>query len=84
MGVTGIHPEAGLTTGDYEEAHIKYALCQHAAETFVLASTEKLGAASPYTVAPFSEISGLIVEQDLPEEIVKPYQALGLSIIRAG
>src|SRR5438874_2444267 len=25
MGVTGIHPEAGLTTGDLEEAHIKRA-----------------------------------------------------------
>ena len=25
MGVTGVHPEAGLTTGDYEEACIKRA-----------------------------------------------------------
>lgn len=32
MGVTGVHPEAGLTTGDYEEACIKRALSGRAAE----------------------------------------------------
>ena len=33
MGVTGIHPEAGLTTGDAEEAAVKRALHERAAET---------------------------------------------------
>lgn len=47
MGVTGIHPEVGLSTGDFEEAQVKRALCRSAAETIVLASKEKLGAASP-------------------------------------
>ena len=30
MGVASVHPESGLSTGDYEEACIKRALC-HAA-----------------------------------------------------
>ena len=47
MGVTGIHPEVGLTTGDFEEAHVKRALSASAAETIVLASSEKLNAVSP-------------------------------------
>ena len=34
-----------------------------AAETFVLASQEKLGAASQYVIAPLAEVSGLIVER---------------------
>ena len=42
MGVTGIHPEAGLTTGDFEEACIKRAFSGRAAETVVLASPEKI------------------------------------------
>jgi DeoR/GlpR family transcriptional regulator of sugar metabolism len=41
MGVTGIHAEAGLTTGDYEEASVKRAFSRRAAETIVLASAEK-------------------------------------------
>ena len=46
MGVTGVHPRAGFTTGDYEEAGIKRALTARAAETVVMASREKLNAAS--------------------------------------
>jgi len=83
MGVTGIHPKAGLSTGDLEEAYIKLALSKQAAETFVLASHEKLGAASPYVVTSLNDISGLIVEESVSEEILLPYRQLGLSIIKA-
>jgi DeoR/GlpR family transcriptional regulator of sugar metabolism len=84
MGVTGIHPEAGLSTGDYEEAHVKQALCRQAADTFVLASTEKLGAASQYVIASLNEVSGLIVESEVSEDLLTPYYTFGLSVIRAG
>jgi DeoR/GlpR family transcriptional regulator of sugar metabolism len=83
MGVTGVHPDAGLSTGDYEEAHVKAALCRQAAETFVLASQEKLGAASPYLVVPLREISGLIVEASVTDDILRPFVQVGLTIIRA-
>ncbi len=82
MGVTGVHPREGLSTGDLEEAHIKRALSERAAETLVLASREKLGTASPYIIAPLSEISGLIVEREVAEEVTEPYRRLGLSVIR--
>ena len=83
MGVTGIHPEAGLSTGDLEEAHVKRALSQRAAETIVLASSEKLHAASAYVIAPLSEVSGLIVEAGVPEEVTAPFARAGLTVIRA-
>jgi len=83
MGVTGIHPEAGLSTGDLEEAYVKYALCKRAAETIVLASQEKLGAASQYVITSLDEVSGLIVEDSVPDEILLPYTQLGLTVIRA-
>lgn len=83
MGVTGVHPEAGLSTGDLEEAYVKRALSRQAAETIVLASQEKLGAASQYVITPMGEVSGLIVEQSVDESILRPYREFGLSIIRA-
>jgi DeoR/GlpR family transcriptional regulator of sugar metabolism len=83
MGVTGIHPEAGLTTGDLEEAHIKRAIHQRAAETIVLASSEKLGAASPYLVVPVSDVSGMIVEGSVPAEATAAYERLGVTVTRA-
>jgi DeoR/GlpR family transcriptional regulator of sugar metabolism len=83
MGVTGVHPEAGLSTGDLEEAHVKRALVRGAAETIVLASAEKLNAASPYVIVPLTDVSGLIVERDTPAATTAPYEKMGLAITRA-
>jgi DeoR/GlpR family transcriptional regulator of sugar metabolism len=83
MGVTGVHPKTGLTTGDYEEAAVKRALSHAAAETFVLASSEKLGAASPYAVVPLDEVSGIITERGADKALTKPYEKRKIAVIRA-
>lgn len=83
MGVTGIHPQAGLSTGDLEESHVKRALSASAAETYVLVSAEKLNAASPYLIAPLSDIDGMVVERGIPEEALEPYRHAGLAVHRA-
>jgi DeoR/GlpR family transcriptional regulator of sugar metabolism len=62
LGVTGVHTSAGLTTGDVEEAAMKRALAGRAADTYVLASVEKLGVASPYRVLPYGEIAGIVTD----------------------
>ncbi|WP_261164641.1 DeoR/GlpR family DNA-binding transcription regulator [Microbacterium sp. Marseille-Q6965] len=62
LGVTGIHPDTGLTTGDAEEAAIKRALAARAAETYVLGSSEKVGAASPFPVISLEETVGVITD----------------------
>lgn len=81
MGVTGVHPEMGFTTGNAEEAAIKRILSRQAAETLVLASREKLGAASAFRVLPISGVDGLIVAPDTPPELVAPYREHGLTIL---
>jgi DeoR/GlpR family transcriptional regulator of sugar metabolism len=83
MGVTGIHPKFGLTTGDFEEAHVKRALSSSAAETIVLGSSEKLNAVSPYVIAPISEIAGIIVAADTKSKLLAPYAKLGITITKA-
>lgn len=83
MGATGIHLEAGLSTGDLEEAHIKRALIASAAETHVLASLEKIGAASPYAIAPLASVDGLIVDAAVSNAVLNKYKRAGLSIVRA-
>jgi DeoR/GlpR family transcriptional regulator of sugar metabolism len=81
MGVTGVHAELGLTTGDAEEAAIKRALSRQAGETVVLASREKLGAVSPFVILPLSEIDALVIEAGLPEELTAPYRAAGVALV---
>ena len=83
MGVTGIHPKAGLTTGDFEEAHVKRALSASAAETIVLASPEKLNAVSPYVVVPLSEVTGMIVAERTQQKLLAPYARMGITITKA-
>jgi DeoR/GlpR family transcriptional regulator of sugar metabolism len=83
MGVTGVHPKTGLTTGDFEEAAVKRALSQAAADTFVLASSEKLNTASPYVIVPLDAISGIITERDANAAALQPYRKLRIPITRA-
>lgn len=80
MGVCSVHPEAGLSTGDFEEAGVKRALSAAAAETIVLASPEKLATASPYQVIPLDELSGLVTMASVPEDVLAPYRKRGISI----
>jgi DeoR/GlpR family transcriptional regulator of sugar metabolism len=62
LGVTGVHAEAGLTTGDRDEAAMKRALAAHAGDTYVLASSEKVGAASAFEVLPLGAVSGIVTD----------------------
>ncbi len=83
MGASGIHVEHGLCTGNMEEAHIKRALMAQAAQTWVLASAEKLNSASPYLIAPCAAATGIIVERTTPATDVAAFEAIGLAVVRA-
>lgn len=82
MGATGVHPEAGLTTGDFDEAGMKRALHERAAETVVMCSPEKLGAASPYLIVPAAEVATLVVPASVDAAVLAPFEALGVGIVR--
>jgi DeoR/GlpR family transcriptional regulator of sugar metabolism len=83
MGVTGVHPQAGLTTGDAEEAAVKRALHERAAETIVLASAEKLMAASQFLVTPFNDITLLMVPHKTPDRTVRALRRGSIKVERA-
>jgi len=83
MGVCSLHPQSGISTGDFDEAGVKRAISNMAQRTVVLASPEKLDTASPYQIAPLSQVSAIIVNGDAPEALVKPYRKMGIAITRA-
>jgi DeoR/GlpR family transcriptional regulator of sugar metabolism len=49
----------------------------------VLASAEKLNAASPYLVVDLTEVTGIITERSVNDTLVTPYADMGLSVVRA-
>jgi len=83
LGVTGVHATMGLTTGDVEEAAMKRALAGRAADTYVLASAEKIGVASPYRVLPLSEIAGIVTDTADDHPTLAELRAGGVGILSA-
>ena len=83
LGVTGVHPETGLSTGDAEEAAMKRALAARAAETFVLASEEKLGTASRFGILPLDGVSGIIADLDPDAALAGDLRSAGARILSA-
>ncbi len=81
MGVTGVHHETGLTTGDGDEAAMKRALAQRAADTYVLASAEKLGAASPFAVLPLADVAGIITDAPADSPELSALTKLGINVV---
>jgi len=81
LGVTGVHHETGLTTGDADEAAMKRALSRRAADTFVLASAEKVGAASPFLVLPVSDVSGIVTDAPADDPTIARIAAAGVRVI---
>ena len=84
LGVTGVHPTAGLTTGDPEEAAMKRTLASRAAETYVLASEEKVGAASRYAVLALDEVTAIVTDADPADPTLQELEAAGIRLIAAG
>ncbi|WP_246036696.1 DeoR/GlpR family DNA-binding transcription regulator [Cellulomonas telluris] len=83
LGVTGVHPVAGLTTGDADEAAMKRTLARRAADTYVLASAEKIGAASPFTVLPLSDVAGVVTDVPAEHPTLVDLAAAGVPLVHA-
>ena len=80
MGVSGVHYEAGLTTGDAEEAAIKRAISRRCSETYVLASSEKLGTASPFRVVAFADVTAAVTDST-DSKALRSLRKAGLDLI---
>jgi DeoR/GlpR family transcriptional regulator of sugar metabolism len=83
LGATGLRVDTGATTGDWEEAAVKRAFCRGAAETVLLVTPEKWGAASPYQIVPAHALTRLVVDESTAEPSLEPFRQLGLEVVRA-
>jgi DeoR/GlpR family transcriptional regulator of sugar metabolism len=83
LGVCALHPDAGLSTDDLEEAHVKRAMVEASADVIALATTDKLTAGSAYRVAPVAELTHVVAEAAAPDELLDPYRAIGVTVTRA-
>ena len=83
LGVCALHPEAGLSTDDLEEAHVKRAMVEASADVIALATADKLRSGSAYLVAPVAELTHVVADTAAPDELLDPYRAAGVTVTRA-
>lgn len=83
VGVTGIHPTAGVTTGDADEAAMKRALAARAADTYVLGSDEKIGTASRYEVLALDAVTAIIADVAEADPTARALAARGVTLLHA-
>ena len=83
LGVTGVRPDTGLTTGDVDEAAMKRTLARRAAQTWVMASEEKIGAASPFPVLRLDEVAGIVSDADEHNPVLAELERTGVQVLRA-
>jgi DeoR/GlpR family transcriptional regulator of sugar metabolism len=81
LGVCSLHPEAGLTQIQREEALVERAMIAGSARVATLTGADKLGFAGPWPVAGTDEIDVLVT--DAEPDLTAPYAALGLEVVHA-
>jgi DeoR/GlpR family transcriptional regulator of sugar metabolism len=83
LGVCALHPDAGLSTDDLEEAYVKRAMVEASADVIALATADKLRSGSAYLVAPVSELTHVVAEAAADDALLDPYRAIGVTVTRA-
>jgi DeoR/GlpR family transcriptional regulator of sugar metabolism len=81
LGICSLHPELGVSTNDHDEAHVKRAMVEAAAEVIALATADKLRTAAPWVVAPIADVTHLVT--DGSADLTSEYAAAGLSVVHA-
>jgi DeoR/GlpR family transcriptional regulator of sugar metabolism len=83
LGVAGIDVEAGVTALNLEEALVKRAMLEGAAQVVAVAAGDKLGTAGPFQVAPVGRVSHLVTDRSAPDELLGRFRDAGLEVITA-
>lgn len=81
LGVTGVDPVHGLTTGNLDDAATKRAIAARCAQTYVLGSEEKIGAISRFPVLNVDAITGLVVDPQDANPVIGDL-AEGMPVLR--
>lgn len=83
IGATGVHPDQGITTGDSEEAEVKRAIVSISGASYILASSEKIGAVSSFEITEFKNVDGILATSRADDVALAAIQKRGCQVILA-
>jgi DeoR/GlpR family transcriptional regulator of sugar metabolism/transposase len=79
----GVHPQEGLTANEPDQAALKRILTSRAADTFVMASIEKLGTVCGYKISDLADVAGIITDAPADHPTVCQLRDEGVTIVQA-
>src|SRR6202453_2241854 len=82
LSVTGLDLERGATTLEADEALVFRKMLKQSKQVIVVADSSKLGKVSPAFICPLSEIHKLITDTGASDQVIEPYRALGIEVVR--
>ena len=82
MGVDGISAGFGLTCTNPNEAEFLRAMASHSKRRIVVCDHSKLNTQSKWTLCPAEESECLITDEGASDDLIRPFEALGIEIVR--
>jgi DeoR/GlpR family transcriptional regulator of sugar metabolism len=83
LGVCSLHHEIGISMLDVEEAYVKRAMIEQAAEVVAMVDAAKLGTAAPYVIAPLRSLTYLVTDGAIEQRVLAPYEEQGVVVLRS-
>lgn len=80
LGMSALDVEAGIGEFGFEETELKRMLVRQSDRVFSAATSDKLGTRAPFSVAPLSVLSELLLEANAPIEHIEAFQRAGVSV----
>lgn len=80
LGVTGLHPEKGLSCRNADAASALRVMIRNAKQTIVVADHSKLRAVSTYQICPVADVDALITDSDASAVMIEALRACGIEV----
>ncbi|HZB89081.1 MAG TPA: DeoR/GlpR family DNA-binding transcription regulator [Terracidiphilus sp.] len=81
LSVTGMDPERGATMIEPEEAAVFRAMTRQARQVVVVADSSKIGLVSPAVICAPSDVSLLITDDGISDEVLDAFAAKGVKVL---
>ena len=82
LGSGGVHAQAGLTDYHPPEVATRRTIIGHAAASYVLADSSKLGAIAVHRVCPLSRVTAVLTDSEAGAEALGALTAAGCTVLR--
>ncbi len=83
LGSGGVHAQAGLTDYHPPEVATRRTIIAHAAASYVLADSSKLGTIAVHRVCPLSRVTAVLTDPDATAEVTKALTSAGCALMVA-